>query len=281
MGDIVPRTQRKTKKRPSQKLQYIGLGLLAAVTFAVVGFVFLRPEPVAEPAPVRSVTAPATTQAAAPATDPAATLAAVKGMVTGADPIVISVLGDSTGNAKGEWVELWSQHLGQYGTVTLHQWDDKSGAWNPKPIVVPGPERSITIWNGSHPGANYMYALERLDIMQPEKPSFLIHSFGHNKAAQLADGGAMDLLATVDKKWGAPVPAVVVLQNPSQNAREFNTKESVEVLQAWAPRAGHPVIDVYGAFEAAGNLPSLLADDVHPNPAGQKIWVDTVIAALG
>lgn len=268
---------RATKK---QKLQYGGLAALTAVSIGVAGFALLdQSPPVSSPAPVVSL--PVTTPAPAPTVDPAPTLDAIRAAVAGTESLVISVLGDSTGNAKGEWVELWSQHLAQYGTVTLHQWDDKAGAWNPKPIVVPGTDRSITIWNGSHPGANYTYALERIDIMQPEKPSFLIHSFGHNKAAQLADGGAMDLLLAVNRKWAAPVPTVVVLQNPSQNAREFNTKESVDVLRAWAPRAGHPVIDVYGAFEAAGNLPSLLSDDVHPNPAGQKLWVDTVIATLG
>jgi hypothetical protein len=208
-------------------------------------------------------------------------LGAIQSTITGPDPVIISVLGDSTGNGPGEWVDLWATHLAKYGTVTLHQWDQPTNAWSPTPKVVPGGPKAITIWNGSMPGSTYVYPLERLDAMQPEKPSFVILNFGHNMAAKSADAGSADLLATVDKKWGASVPAAITLQNPAQGERELRTKASVDALTAWAPKAGYPTINVNKAFVDSGPIAAYLQDVVHPNPAGSQIWVDTVIATLG
>jgi hypothetical protein len=221
---------------------------------------------------------------------PSATTAALKGegmlgaiqqAIAGPDPVTISVLGDSTGNGPGEWVDLWSKHLVKYGTVTLHMWNQAANDWEPEPRVFLGGPKTITVWNGSQPGSTYTYPLERLETMQPEKPSFTIMSFGHNMAAKSADAGAAELLAAVDMKWGAAVPAAITLQNPAQGEREPHTKSSVDALTAWAPRAGYPTINVNKAFLDAGPIAALLQDVVHPNPAGSQIWVDTVIATLG
>lgn len=260
-----------------------GLGALAVVTIATAGFA-LQSQPAPAPeaiAPAPSVTITPAAVRAEMVPDQASALAAIRALVTGPEPLVISVMGDSTGNATGEWVDLWAAGLAQYGTVTLHQWDEKAGAWKAQPKVAAGPARGITIWNASHPGANYNYPLQRLDVMSPEKPSILIHSFGHNVGAQRADAGAMDLFAALEKKWGGEIPTAIILQNPARNTRELPTQHSVDALRDWAGRAGYPVIDVNTAFKESGeSLGMLLIDDVHPNPAGQRIWADTVIAAL-
>ena len=258
-------------------LKYVLLAVLAIAAVAVAGFALVRvPANIAEATRPAPVVTPTTVETG----DPAVMLGAVKGLLAGADPITISVLGDSTGNATGEWVDLWAKDLTANATVTLHQWDDKNNTWIPEPVVYGDAERQITIWNGSMPGSTYAYALGNFDAIQPEKPSFVIHNFGHNKAPQRADAGAMDLLAAVDAKWG-PTSAVIVLQNPSRGARELTSADSVHVLRGWADRTGHPVVDVDAAFRTAGPIEGLLADDVHPNAAGQRIWADTIKATLG
>lgn len=224
-----------------------------------------------------------------PSTEPASAdgvtgdgmLGSIQAAVTGPNDAVGSVLGDSTGNGPEEWVALWSQHLTKYGTVTLHMWNQDTSDWNPEPRVYPGGSKQVTIWNGSQPGSTYTYPLERLDMMQPEKPSFTILSFGHNMAAKSADVGSAELLAAVDKKWGVVLPAAVTLQNPAQGEREPRTASSVNAITAWAPIAGYPTINVNKAIHDAGPVASFLQDDVHPNPAGSQIWADTVATTLG
>lgn len=232
-----------------------------------------------------SQTRAAATPTPEPTVDVAAAQAKLQAMVKGSAPLVISVLGDSTGDKKGEWVDLWAKHLAAYGTVTLHMWDDAGAGWMKETITYPGPPRAITIWNGSKPGANHMYALERLAKIQPVKPSFQILNYGHNYQAARADGGLHDLLGQLTTQWGAAVPTVVTLQNPATGAREGRSLASMTYLREWAATK-YPVIDVYTPFKAAAgnNLPALLINDgvgVHPNPAGQKIWADTITKTLG
>lgn len=272
----------------------ITLAVLAVSTAVFAGLTLLQPAGTPRPA-VDSPTAQAPARAAAqstgaaqsaaapPATIPGAAdmLGTLRALISGAAPLVISVLGDSTGDDPGEWVDLWAQELARRGTVTLHLWDAGTAEWDANPKVYPGPERTITIWNGSRSGANPSYPLQHLDRIQPSKPSLTVLNFGHNPAPQPAGRGAEELLAGVDARWDAPIPAAVVLQNPSLNLREARTEASVAALRDWAPRAGYAAIDVNAAFRAGGDLGALLADDVHPNPAGQRLWAATVSAALG
>lgn len=46
----------------------------------------------------------------------------IRAAIASDKPMTISVLGDSTGNDAGEWVDLWSQHLAEDATVTLRTW---------------------------------------------------------------------------------------------------------------------------------------------------------------
>lgn len=235
-----------------------------------------------DPVPPAAVTAaPEAAAPEAPAPEMAATLTDIRAMVSSPEALTISVLGDSTGDEPGEWVDLWARELAARGTVTLHFWDGAAADWNAHPTVYPGPDRAITVWNGSRAGASYAYPLEHLHRMQPVRPSFTVLNFGHNPSPDRADEGAAELLAASDATWAAPVPGAIVLQNPSLGLWEEQTAGSVAALRGWAPGAGYPLIDVNAAFRARGGLPGLLADDVHPNSAGQQLWADTVRAALG
>ena len=263
-----------------------GIGLLIvvlAVGLAALAGITLLQLMDAGPSPV----SPAGTSSASAADPPdaisggAVTAGDLRAIVSSRGALTISVLGDSTGDEPGEWVDLWARDLSKHGTVTLHFWDGATDGWKAHPTVYPGPDRPITVSNGSRSGASYAYPLEYLDRIQPSKPSFTVLNFGHNLAPERADKGAAELLAAADAKWSARVPAAIVLQNPSLGMWEEHTAGSVAALRDWAPRAGYPAIDVNAAFRTRGDLPGLLTDDVHPNSAGQRLWADTVGAALG
>jgi hypothetical protein len=274
------------KKRPTftaPKWQYIGLGALAVVTASAVAFTLSGPYDNGAPASdaIASYNAQSTPTATAAPVTSAGMLGTIQTTLKGSDPLVISVLGDSTGNGPEEWVAKWSRHLTAYGTVTLHQWNAEANDWNPTPTVFPGGPRPIEVWNGSHPGKTYTYPLERLDMIQPAKPSFVVLNFGHNIAAKPADVGSAELMAAVDAKWGGSVPAAVTLQNPALGSREQPTAGSVAALSQWTAQTGYPAINVNAAFKKAPDLQSLLLDELHPNDAGTALWTETVIATLG
>jgi hypothetical protein len=232
-------------------------------------------------APAAATATPETAGPQSAGPESAANLTDLRETVSGPDALTISILGDSTGDEPGEWVDLWARDLSARGTVTVHFWDAAAADWKADPTVYPGPDRPITVWNGSRAGASYAYALEHLQRIQPSQPSFTVLNFGHNPSPDRADLGAAGLLAAADTRWAGPVPAAIVLQNPSLGSWEEQTAGSVAALRGWAPGAGYPLIDVNAAFRARGGLPGLLADDVHPNSAGQRLWAYTVRAALG
>lgn len=253
--------------------------LLAAAAVVLSGCAAQTPPPVSDKVAAYYSNPPTPTIDAAP--DPAVMLKRIKASIAGTQPLTISVLGDSTGNERGEWVDLWARHLAKYGTVTVHFWDPKGEYYHPKTETYPGPERPIVIWDGAMPGANAQYGMDNLDELQPEKPSFVIMNYGHNQGKDGASALVWQLSASIEDKWGKLIDEAVTLQNPSMNARANFSARSVADLQGYALRFGRPVIDVHTAFQKAGNLPSLLQDDVHPNPAGSRLWADTVISKLG
>lgn len=221
---------------------------------------------------------PATPKVAA-ASDPTVMLNRVRETITTADPLIISVLGDAAGDERGEWVDLYGQHLAKYGTVTVHFWDSKVKAYSQKTETYPGPERQIEIWNGSMHGSS-QNGLENLTAMQPQRPSFVFLNYGHSQVADSASASIWRLTTAIDEKWGE-TDEVVILQNPSINSREQYSARSVAEIKGYALRFGRPVVDVEGAFTKKGLVSALLEDDVYPNAAGSRLWADTVIGLFG
>jgi len=212
-------------------------------------------------------------------------LASIKAALASNPAVTISVLGDSTGNSTGEWVDLWGKHLSTTASVTIHLWDQDKESWRPNATAYPGPEgRTIEIWNGSQPGSTADYPSSRLKVMQPNKPDFVILNFGHNGSAGAVASQLQQTTDAVSAQWGGKLPTVAILQNAAGAPRTMQTDANQNVLKAWAVSTGIPTIDVRSAFDALPDLKAYLVDDglgVHPNPAGQQIWADTVVATLG
>ncbi|WP_353712924.1 hypothetical protein [Arthrobacter sp. K5] len=221
---------------------------------------------------------PTPTLATAP--DPKVMLADIKATIASPNPLVISVLGDSTSNEPGEWVDLYAQHLATIGTVSLHFWDQDKSEWSHTVKTYPGPDRKITIWNGSMVGASQAFAIENAATLVPERPSFVMLNYGHNYVSGGSSATSWRLMSIIDEKWGK-TPAAVMLQNPSINARAAYSANSVLELKFWAQRFGYPTVDLQSAFTKAGNLKNLLKNNIDPNPAGSRLWADNVVKVVG
>ncbi|WP_181036367.1 SGNH/GDSL hydrolase family protein [Arthrobacter sp. B1805] len=195
---------------------------------------------------------------------------------------IISVLGDSTGNSSGEWVDLWAQDLAKNATVTVHMWDQLKQQYYSQPKVYGTAEKQITIWNGSMSGASADYPVDKLSVIQPETPDIVLLSFGHNGTPQNI-GPAFQ--ATYDAIASAAPEAEtsVIIQNPANPPRTERTDENQAAVKQWAGTNGLPTLDVRSAFDTKPDLTALLLDDgtgVHPNDAGSRVWADAIITAL-
>jgi hypothetical protein len=209
--------------------------------------------------------------------DPA--LAAARAALASEDPVVVSVLGDSTSNARQEWVHRWALELSRGRPVTISHWDEasQSGFVPPDVLSEAGDGSPLTIWSGSQSGAHAAYPVELLSLMVPERPDLVLFNFGHDDSGERTALHFTSLLVAVREGFGN-VPVVVVLQQPQVGDANAGVREQVRL---WAEGEGLPTIDVAQAFLDTDDFTTLLQDDVHPNDAGSRLWAQTVHEALG
>lgn len=193
----------------------------------------------------------------------------------------ILVIGDSSGDERGEWVNLWSQDLATNRKVTYHQWDSDAGfTASPKVYGTSkdfGSDKPIAIWNLSYLGVEADYAQNLIDV--PATPDAVIISVGHDRDLKALDRAIGSTIDAVDERWGE-VPVALVLQNPSTGSEARSQEAAVFHVRSLATKYGVPVIDAHAAFLEAGDLENLLLDGRRPNERGSRVWADAVTAAL-
>ncbi|WGW12194.1 SGNH/GDSL hydrolase family protein [Saxibacter everestensis] len=202
----------------------------------------------------------------------------VRSVVNSADDITICVLGDSTGDEYGEWVDLWAKSLAASATVKLRMWDGDKVRYRPGARVYGNADRVITIWNGSKGGSSADYPLQRLATIQPAQPDLVVFNYGHNFSPNGVIADEQTLSRALDKYWDADLLTLRISQNPGYgNWKVISTAASQDVL-AWSQAHGAAVVNVNKAFrKAPGTVRSLLMDDVHPNARGNRVFADAVI----
>ena len=193
----------------------------------------------------------------------------------------ILVVGDSSGDERGEWVDLWAQDLASNRKVTYHQWDSDAG-FTASPEVYGtsklfGSEKPMTIWNLSYMGVEADYAQNLIDV--PVTPDAVILNVGHDRDRDALDRTIGPTIDAVNERWGE-VPFALVLQNPSTGGEAKSQEEAVFQVRALAIKYGVPVIDAHAAFLKAGDVQDLLVDGRRPNERGSRVWADAVTAAL-
>jgi lysophospholipase L1-like esterase len=192
----------------------------------------------------------------------------------------VVLLGDSTGDDVDEFPFLAAEQLRSvHGrTVTVHRWVDGKG-YSHEFTASGGGKAQIHIWNGSVAGTIATYAVKNLAAMAPAGADLVIINYGHNYAGPgQARDGVSRLLQRIDEQFDTP-PVLVVIQNP-KNPESLQSIAIVEQLRALAATRECEVADVYKAFKETGDVSPLLIDDIHPSPAGSKLWADVLMKWL-
>ena len=252
--------------------------MLAVATLAVAGFALLKP---IAPPPVPDSIA-RYTPAPQPTVEPAPTVSQAADLLE-ANPDkewTLAVLGDSTGNEAGEWVDLVARDLGaRYDRpVIMHFWDDKALAYQAPQQVVSGSHAAINVWDGSAPGRSADYSREKLNDLLPVKADLLIINHGHNhQTPSAAVASIRSLIFTAGLRHG-PTATAVTIQNPWQQPTASSNGVQDAIRKSFTG-SEFPVIDVMGAFKSAPNVAALMKDNIHPNPAGSRVWADVVLSS--
>lgn len=211
--------------------------------------------------------------------DPDPALVAARAVLSSPEPIVLSVLGDSTSNARQEWVHRWAQDLSGDRPVTISHWSEatQDGFVEPDVLSETGEGSAVTIWSGSQSGAGAAYSIDFLPTVIPQEPDLVLLSYGHNETPESATTDFAALLEALRSTYG-DVPVVVVLQQPQLEDANAQVRG---LIQDWAQEEGLATIDVAAAFLDTGDYTDLLSDELHPNDAGSRLWEQTVAEALG
>lgn len=211
----------------------------------------------------------------APADPVAAATTAAQDVVNGDDDAVINVLGDSTSNTSSEWVYRWAEDLGAEASVSVHTWNAEGGTWFPQARDYGEGERTITIWNGSADEGTPGFPLE-LDAMIEPEADLTILNYGHFGDPEAVASSLDELLGTLEVGGEGDAPVVLTAQNPALPTWIGYADTNRDAMRAAAEERDLPVIDVFAAFEEAGDWESLLTDQVNPNDDGQQLWAETV-----
>lgn len=200
-------------------------------------------------------------------------------------PVIVSILGDSTGNGSDEWVYGAFTRIAEEAgrPLTIHTWSQTRPRYEPPATF--GDDRGgapMVVWNGSASGRDADYSLEHLSKMQPEQPDLVIISHGHNQTGPTQ--GARDVLELMDaalSPWAETPAFAVTLQNPRLVNAEVqeDVVDRLEELVSSLP--GVVTINAHAAFEDAGNVRRLLnPDELHPNVEGQQVWAEAAYTVL-
>lgn len=188
-----------------------------------------------------------------------------------ADARTILVIGDSTGDGPGEWVDLWAQDLGGSREVTLHNWEVGAQDFSASPLVY-GFGQALDLWNLSSPDIGADPAQQLGSV--PTTPGAVILNVGHDRDPSSLRRTIRTTTAAIADRWGE-VPCAWVLQNPATQDAD-RQEAAVDVVRALATKQRVPVIDVHRAFRRADDLGALLADGTRPSPTGSRLWADTM-----
>lgn len=264
----------------TRKWQYVGLAVLAVITLIAVVGALNQPTPAPVAVPQSSVGATVETR------EPSAPTVsdAVKELENQDQPWVMTVIGDSTGNAPDEWVYLTTTELASTydRPAIIHNWDAATNSYTTETTIGSGDAEPIIVWNGSASGMDGGYSIDNFEALTPMPSDLVILNHGHNATSANAAVKHISKLHNL-VTWGQDdQPAVAVtLQNPRLDGAVEKHQEVVEALRDWAEAQPVAIIDVYSEFESAPALAPLVLDDgLHPSTSGSRIWADAVLDVL-
>ncbi|GAB3617656.1 hypothetical protein GCM10027416_22130 [Okibacterium endophyticum] len=204
-----------------------------------------------------------------------------------ATPFVVAVLGDSTGDEAGEWVDLAFTELAELTgrTLVMHPWDKQtSGYLSEIRRFESAPNAPLVVWNGSASGETAEYSLAHLDTILPERPDVVIVNHGLNNVREPTQTAAefTALIRAIEQRWTGTVGYAAILENPRFDEWSEAHRTVIDTVTEWAKsQETVRVIDVFAAYIGSGREPSLLLPDLlHPSVEGSRLTADVVLAAI-
>ncbi|QPZ39846.1 SGNH/GDSL hydrolase family protein [Paramicrobacterium chengjingii] len=202
-------------------------------------------------------------------------------------PFVVTVAGDSTGNAPGEWVDRAFHTLAESMSrpLVIHFWNERTHKYDLTSRANGGAGSApIIVWNGSASGKTPAYSLKHLDQLMPEQPDAVIINHGLNNVRN-PDSAAPQIqafMSAVEARWDEAIGYAVILENPRFDRWKEPFENVVTGITEWAqPLSNVLLINVYDAYLESDNLDQLLFDDrLHPNTAGSQFTADVVLSAI-
>lgn len=202
-------------------------------------------------------------------------------------PFVVAVIGDSTGNEPGEWVDVAFNDvaLAEGRPLIQHPWSIDTQEYLPELTSNEDAGNApIIVWNGSASGKTGGYSLTHLETMLPERPDVIIFNHGLNNvlAPEKVAPQLTALVLAAEARWASSVGYAVILENPRLDKWQDAHAGVIENVRAWAARNPNILtIDAYGAYVAANDYGRLLLPDLlHPTPDGSALTATTVLDAI-
>ncbi len=202
-------------------------------------------------------------------------------------PFVVTVIGDSTGNESGEWVDLAFRVLAEDLDRPLiqHPWDILTDSYLPEiRSNVDAASAPIVVWNGSASGKTGQYSLAHFDTLVPAQPDLVIFNHGLNNVSkpETVAPQLTALVAEVERYWPHAVGYAAILENPRLDEWASAHDTVIDNVSSWlAENQAVRPIDVYSAYRAAASPELLLLPDLlHPSPTGSAVTATTVLEAL-
>lgn len=200
---------------------------------------------------------------------------------------VAQIIGDSTGNEQGEWVDIAFRALAVQLDRPLiqHPWDVFSNSYlDPITSNPEGSHAPLIVWNGSASGKTAEYSLAHLDALVPAEPDIVILNHGLNNVLEPAQVGEQftSLIAEIERHWPSTIGYAALLENPRLDQHAAAHDSVIAHVSTWlAEHQEVRPIDVHSAYLESGDVAALLYPDLlHPAPAGSALTAATVLTAL-
>ncbi|WP_183086432.1 SGNH/GDSL hydrolase family protein [Mycetocola zhadangensis] len=277
--DISPRLRRRIALR---------VGVPVAIATAVGALFFaLSPRPVAVTATPGDGSG-GTVAAAADSTFSLASFVDARDLMKDADrTFVVQVIGDSTGNEPGEWVDVAFRALSEEldRPLVQHPWDVLSSAYlEPIRSNDNAPHAPLEVWNGSASGKTAEYSLANFDTLIPVEPDLVILNHGLNNVLEPAQVGEQftALVAEIERHWPSQIGYAALLENPRLDQYSAAHDDVIDHVTGWlAEHQEVRAVDVHSAYLDSPDVTTLLLPDLlHPTPAGSALTASTVLDAL-
>ncbi|RUR00837.1 SGNH/GDSL hydrolase family protein [Labedella endophytica] len=202
-------------------------------------------------------------------------------------PFVVTVLGDSTGNEQGEWVDRAFRTLAEELDRPLveHPYDLTTARYGTEITSNTDADGApLIVWNGSASGKTAAYSLANYDTLVPVQPDVVILNHGLNNVRNpdAVGGEFSDILTRTEQSWPRSVGYAAILENPRFDDWADAHTAVLERVGTWLEDRPFVLgIDAHGAYLARSDVSSLLTVDLlHPSPAGSQVTADTVLNAI-